>query len=34
MKHGLRLVDYLDMDWFLKEDRKTGHNALQARNRQ
>lgn len=34
MKHGLRLVDYLDMDWFLEEDRKAGHDALQARDRQ
>lgn len=34
MKHGLRLGDYLDMDWFLEEDRKAGHDALQARDRQ
>lgn len=34
MKHGMRLGDYLDMEWLLEEDRAEDGSILQARDRQ
>lgn len=34
MKHGMRLGDYLDMEWLLEEDRADDSSVLQARDRQ